>query len=92
LTALDKAKVEAGVLVVERWILAALRKRRFFSLSALNEAIAELLDRLNQRPFRKREGSRVTLFEKLDRPALRLRHSPEMTRLSLPRMIHLQEN
>lgn len=67
----DKAKVEAGVLVVERWILAALRKRRFFSLAALNQAIAELLGRLNHRPFRKLEGSRASRFEKLDRPALR---------------------
>jgi len=67
----DKAKVEGGVLVVERWILAALRKRRFFSLAALNEAISELLERLNHRPFRKLEGSRATRFEKLDRPALR---------------------
>ncbi|MCL5745849.1 MAG: IS21 family transposase, partial [Acidobacteria bacterium] len=67
----DKAKVEAGVLLVERWILAALRKRTFFSLGALNEAIAELLARLNERPFRKREGSRRTLYEALDRPALK---------------------
>ena len=67
----DKAKVEAGVLLVERWILAALRKRTFFSLGALNEAIAELLTRLNERPFRKREGSRRTLYEALDRPALK---------------------
>ena len=59
------------MLVVERWILAALRKRRFFSLAALNEAIAELLERLNHRSFRKLEGSRATRFEKLDRPALR---------------------
>ena len=66
----DKAKAEAGVLVVERWILAGVRKRRFFSLGALNEAIAELLDRLNARPFRKLEGSRRTRFETLDRPAL----------------------
>ncbi len=67
----DKAKAEAGVLLVERWILAALRKRTFFSLGEVNEAIAELLDRLNERPFRKREGSRRTLFETLDRPALK---------------------
>ena len=45
----DKAKVESGVLVVERWILAALRHRAFFSLAQLNEAIAELLKRLNNR-------------------------------------------
>jgi len=68
---LAKAKVEAGVLLVERWILAALRKRRFFSLGEVNEAIAELLVRLNERPFRKRDGSRKTLYETLDRPALK---------------------
>lgn len=67
----DKAKVEAGVLLVERWILAALRKRRFFSLVALNEAIAELLDRLNHRPFRKLPENRAERFAKIDRPALR---------------------
>jgi transposase len=67
----DKAKVEGGVLVVERWILAALRNRRFFSLAALNQAMADLLERLNHRPFRKLDGSRATRFEKLDRPALR---------------------
>ena len=67
----DKAKVEAGVLLVERWILAALRKRTFFSLGAVNEAIAELLTRLNERPFRKREGSRRSLFQALDQPALK---------------------
>lgn len=67
----DKAKAEAGVLLVERWILAALRKRTFFSLGEVNASIAELLDRLNERSFRKREGSRKSLFEALDRPALK---------------------
>ena len=66
----DKAKAEAGVLLVERWILAVLRKRTFFNLADLNAAIAELLDRLNARRFRKLEGSRRTRFETLDRPAL----------------------
>jgi transposase len=66
----DKAKVENGVLVAERWILAALRHRKFFSLAELNEAIAGLLDRLNHRPFRKREGSRASLYAEVDRPAL----------------------
>src|SRR5438105_12133072 len=50
----DKAKVEVGVQVVERWILAALRHRKFFSIEELNQAIRELRDRINQRPFRKR--------------------------------------
>jgi transposase len=68
----DKAKVEAGVQVAQRWIVAVLRHRKFFNLSDLNEAIAELLDRLNGRPFRKRpDVSRTLLYEQLDRPALK---------------------
>jgi transposase len=66
----DKAKVENAVLVVERWVVAALRHRRFFSLAELNQAIRELVDKLNQRPFRKRPGSRAMLFAELDRPVL----------------------
>jgi transposase len=63
--------VEVGVQVVQRWIVAALRKHKFFALDEVNQAIAELLVRLNQRPFRKREGSRATLFAQLDQPALK---------------------
>ena len=66
----DKAKAEVGVQIVERWIVAALRHRRFYSLAEINNAIAELLERLNQRRFRKREGTRASLFAELDRPAL----------------------
>ncbi len=67
----DKAKVEVGVQVVERWILACLRHRRFFSLSELNESIRELLERLNNRPFKKLPGTRRSQFEALDQPALK---------------------
>jgi transposase len=67
----DKAKVEAGVLLVERWILAALRNRTFFSLAELNSAIKALLERLNNRPFKKVPGTRVEMFAKLDRPAMK---------------------
>jgi transposase len=67
----DKAKVETAVLIVERWIVAALRHRTFFHLAEVNAAIWELLERLNTRRFRKLPGSRRTLFEALDRPALR---------------------
>jgi len=67
----DKAKVEAGVLIVERWVLARLRNRTFFSLGEVNAAIAELLERLNTRPFKKLEGSRRSRFIELDQPALR---------------------
>jgi transposase len=67
----DKAPAEAAVLVVQRWILAALRHRRFFALAELNAAIRELLAPLNDRPMKKLGVSRRDLFERLDRPALR---------------------
>jgi transposase len=66
----DKAKVEAGVLLVERWILAAIRNHTFTSLAEINEAIRGLLVRLNNRPFQKLPGTRRSMFESLDRPAL----------------------
>ncbi len=67
----DKAKAESGVQVVQRWVLARLRHRTFFSLREANEAIRPLLAELNVRPFRKLPGSRRSQFETLDRPALR---------------------
>lgn len=67
----DKAKVEAGVLVAERWILARLRNETFHSLGALNSRIAELRENLNGRRMRLYGVSRRELFERLDRPALR---------------------
>jgi len=67
----DKAKVEVGVQVVERWILARLRNQTFFSLSTLNNKIAQLLEELNNRPMKHLEKSRKQLFEELDQPALR---------------------
>jgi transposase len=66
----DKPKVENAVLVVERWILARLRNRRFFSLIELNQAIALLLVDLNQRAFKKLPGCRRSAFDLLDAPAL----------------------
>jgi len=67
----DKAKVEVAVQVAERWILAALRNRRFFSLAELNAAIRELVDKLNNRVTRHLGASRRALFEELDRSALK---------------------
>jgi transposase len=67
----DKAKVEVGVQVVERWILARLRNCTFFSLGELNRAIRKLLEELNNRPMQHLEKSRRQLFEELDQPALR---------------------
>lgn len=67
----DKAKVEGAVLIVERWILARLRDRQFFSLTELNAAIRELLIELNERRFQKLDGSRRSRLLELDRPALK---------------------
>jgi transposase len=67
----DKAKVEAGVLLVTRWIIAALRHHTFFSIEELNDRIKELLERLNTRKFRKLNSSRRELFETLERPYLK---------------------
>lgn len=67
----DKSKVEAGVCLVQRWILARLRNHTFFTLHELNEKIREWLEILNHKPFRKLEGSRKSLFEQLDKPALK---------------------
>lgn len=66
----DKAKVENGVLIVQRWILARLRNRRFFSLTELNAAIAELVTDMNTRQFKKMPGTRQSMFESIDQPSL----------------------
>ena len=67
----DKAKAEVGVQVVERWIIAKLRDRTFFSLIELNQAIRPLLEEINVRKMKHLEKSRRELFEELDQPALR---------------------
>lgn len=67
----DKAKVEVGVQVVERWILAPLRHERFESVDEVNLAIAPLLERVNERPMRGLNESRRALFERLERKELR---------------------
>jgi transposase len=66
-----KAKAEVAVLVAQRWILAALRDRTFYSLAELNVAIGALLEKLNNRTMRHLGKSRRELFESLDRPALK---------------------
>jgi len=66
----DKAKVEVGVQIAERQILAALRDQRFFSVGELNAAISPLLAKLNEQPFQKREGSRNSWFETVEKGRL----------------------
>jgi transposase len=78
----DKPKVEVGVQVVERWILARLRNQSFFSLTDLNGSIAALLSGLNQRPFKKLPGCRASAFAQFDVPLL---HALPATRMAIAR-------
>lgn len=67
----DKAKVEVGVQIVERWMIARLRKITFFSLGDLNDALRPLLERLNHKNFKKLGGSRHSRYEAMEKPALK---------------------
>lgn len=67
----DKSKAETGVQIVERWVLARLRRHSFFSLAELNQCIRALLEELNQRPFKQLPGNRREAFAQLDQPALK---------------------
>ena len=66
----DKAKVEAGVLIAQRWIIASLRNHTFHSVSEVNEAVAELLEKFNARPMRRLKKSRRQFFEEIERNEL----------------------
>lgn len=67
----DKAKVEAAVLIAERWILAVLRNRTFYAMEEMRAAVAELVKKLNDRPMRRLKKSRRELFEEMERGALK---------------------
>lgn len=67
----DKAKVEFGVQLVERWVLARLRHQRFATVAQVNQALAPLMQRLNDKPFQKMPGCRSSAFAQLDAPVLR---------------------
>lgn len=66
----DKAKVETAVQIAQRQILAALRDQRFFSVAQLNQAIKPLLDKLNDQPFQKLDGSRNSWFDSREKDKL----------------------
>jgi transposase len=66
----DKSLAEIGVLLVTRWITVVLRRRHFFSIHEINQAIMELLPKLNQRNFKRLEGCRQSRFEEMDKPKL----------------------
>ncbi len=67
----DKAKAEAGVLIAERWIIAGLRHRLFYSPEEINLAILERLEKLNRKKIRRLGLSRYELFLQVDQPYLK---------------------
>jgi len=67
----DKASEESSIGWLETWLLEWLRGKQFFSFAALNNEIQERIKELVQRPFQKRKGSRQSIFEAIDKPALK---------------------
>ncbi len=67
----DKGKIENGVQNVERWVIAPLRNRTFFSLAEVNQAIREQLDKLNNKVMLAVGRTRRQEFEDIDHPNLR---------------------
>ncbi len=66
----DKAAAEGTVKFASTWITAALRDRKFFSIAEVRDAVAEKLEELNHRPFKKRPGCRSTAFEEEEKAFL----------------------
>ena len=66
----DKPNAEGTVKVLETWILAALRNRKFFTFQELNKAIHEKLEEFNAKPFQEKKGSRLSAFLEEERDFL----------------------
>lgn len=67
----DKPLVEQTVGWLETHLLGKLRNQTFFSFYELNKAIRVYMQELVKKPFQKREGSRYSEFQRIDKPALR---------------------
>ena len=67
----DKSAAEGSVRFVSTWITASLRDRKFFTIGEAKQAVAEKLEELNLRPFKKRPGCRLTAFEQEEKEFLK---------------------
>lgn len=67
----DKAAVEGGVKTVYTRLYAPLRNRLFTSVKEINVALVEQLTEHNARPFQKRSGSRLSVFNEQELPLLK---------------------
>ena len=66
----DKPNAEGAVSIVSTWIIASLRKQKFFTLQELNDSIMEKLIVMNSAPFQKKEGCRLSVFLEEEKPML----------------------
>lgn len=67
----DKASAENGVLIIQRWILARLRKLKFTNLADLNHELKKLMNIANNKKLQRYPYSRKELFDKVDKPCLK---------------------
>jgi len=66
----DKGIVEQAVQGIQRWILAVFRNKTFFSVDEINQAIAPLIDKYNNRVIKFIGKSRYELFEQEEKQYL----------------------
>jgi transposase len=67
----DKGSVESGAGWLETWLLGWIEDKVYFSFEQLNRDIRIRLKEFAARDFKERPGSRESVFEALDKPALR---------------------
>lgn len=67
----DKPNVEGTVNHITTWICAALRNEKYFTIYELNEGISDKLKAYNSKPFKKREGSRLSAFQEEEKSYLK---------------------
>ncbi len=67
----DKALVEGAVKILYTRVFAVLRDEVFYELDDLNERIIELLEDHNGTPFQKKDGTRLEIFEEMERATLK---------------------
>lgn len=91
----DKASVEGSVGWLETWVLARLRNSQFFNFNDLNIQIIKILNELNNQPYQKLDGCRLSVFKEADLPSMRpLPHlrfeNPEFKKCTVDLTYHVE--
>lgn len=66
----DKSQVENLVYQFEKDIIGRLRNCQFFSIDEYNEQLMLEVERFNNKPFQKKEGTRRSVFNEVEKAAL----------------------